>query len=326
MPERIRALAFFKIFYVMMNRLRITLFAMLVLSPVGACIAQKIPSHREMQALKRERPDAQNYRPRESLAGACLLDKPHVVDSTLFEAVYEAEIVVDTLDPVPTRDQIVLQVGTHYFKFFSLICRQWNMNHTLAALNREQEQIGTDSRYKVVVDYAVFRDVRRHKLTNRHLLPRINNSVAEYEEMLPSFSWRTTADTCCIAGYLCYKAIGRYAGRLWTVWFAPDVPVDGGLWKFNGLPGLVLRASDERNHYAFTLKTLRKKAVPIIRYDIPTKKFTRSKYREKERELHEHPIESTGNMLYVEVDPSGKSNFYFLSDDWQIPYNPIELE
>jgi GLPGLI family protein len=54
-----------------------------------------------------------------------------------------------------------------------------------------------------------------------------------------------------ILNYTCYKAIGKFRGRNYIAWFAPDIPVEIGPWKFRGLPGLILKVSDTNNFFSF---------------------------------------------------------------------------
>ena len=61
-----------------------------------------------------------------------------------------------------------------------------------------------------------------------------------YTEVAPKFNWQLH-DTCrTICGHKCQKASANYRGRHWEAWYAADLPFNGGPYKFNGLPGLIL--------------------------------------------------------------------------------------
>ena len=66
-----------------------------------------------------------------------------------------------------------------------------------------------------------------------------------YKEPTPDFQWSLKQDTCSILGYPCQKAVCQYGGRVWTAWFTTHIPISDGPYKFSGLPGLILRISDE---------------------------------------------------------------------------------
>ena len=64
-----------------------------------------------------------------------------------------------------------------------------------------------------------------------------------YTEPLEEQTWVITADsTATVLGYECIMAKSDYHGRKWTAWFATDIPLSFGPWKFRGLPGLILKA------------------------------------------------------------------------------------
>ena len=60
------------------------------------------------------------------------------------------------------------------------------------------------------------------------------------------------ADTSTILSYLCQKAECVFKGRRWIVWYSPEISSSEGPWKLFGLPGLILKAEDNRGHYLFT--------------------------------------------------------------------------
>lgn len=85
-----------------------------------------------------------------------------------------------------------------------------------------------------------------------------------YEEDIPQVDWELVNSTKNILGYECQMATGNLHGRKWTVWFTSEVPVMNGPWKFGGLPGLILEATDDSGLYNFTANGIQKTSRPIV--------------------------------------------------------------
>jgi GLPGLI family protein len=85
-----------------------------------------------------------------------------------------------------------------------------------------------------------------------------------YKEPTPDFQWSLKQDTCSILGYPCQKAVCQYGGRVWTAWFTTHIPISDGPYKFSGLPGLILRISDEDQFFIFEISGIEDCNVPIL--------------------------------------------------------------
>lgn len=90
-------------------------------------------------------------------------------------------------------------------------------------------------------------------------------SIVDYRitEDMPDFGWKLSDEWKEVAGYRVRKATCSFRGRDWTVWFAPEIPVSDGPWKFCGLPGLILEAYDVRNHYRYELTGIESSVRPV---------------------------------------------------------------
>ena len=144
-----------------------------------------------------------------------------------------------------------------------------------------------------------------------------------YMEREPVFDWIFTSDTLTVLGYLCKKATCLFRGRYYTAWYAPDIPLSNGPWKFNGLPGLILKVEDADRDYSFECTALYRVGwkSPIYlskrKKDIET---TREKFRQAEKAAMNNPNAVIGNSGLVTV-PKGEKIV-----TKKLPYNPIELE
>lgn len=87
-----------------------------------------------------------------------------------------------------------------------------------------------------------------------------------YNEPLDEIAWNVTDSTKDVLGYECVMATADYHGRRWTVWFAPEIPVQDGPWKLHGLPGLILEASEPSGQHHFVvdgMESCNKEILPI---------------------------------------------------------------
>lgn len=87
----------------------------------------------------------------------------------------------------------------------------------------------------------------------------------EYTESLGTMEWTIGEETDTVCGYLCTKATTNYGGREWTAWFAEDIPSAFGPWKFNGLPGLILKATDSEGVNDFTAISFKAATIPVAK-------------------------------------------------------------
>lgn len=165
------------------------------------------------------------------------------------------------------------------------------------------------------------------KLTEYCQMPLwLNKYNSWYTEPAPKQQWTLHTETQTVIGYKCQRATCRFRGRDFEAWFAPSIPVKRGPWKFQGLPGLILKVYDKDKLYTFEAIGLETRQYPITRFK-QSKEYSRST-REKvwkmQRQWHENwfkavdyhkaTMDASGNMI-----PGEAVSIY-------TPYNPLELE
>lgn len=65
-------------------------------------------------------------------------------------------------------------------------------------------------------------------------------------------NWDISSQTTDFNGYKVQKATMTFGGRIWTAWFAPEIKISDGPYKFLGLPGLILKLEDDKGDYRFS--------------------------------------------------------------------------
>ncbi|MBR1520569.1 MAG: GLPGLI family protein [Bacteroidaceae bacterium] len=97
-----------------------------------------------------------------------------------------------------------------------------------------------------------FKDLSKNELIEYSRMPEALQSYeCYYTEPTPKQNWQIMGETKTIVGYQCQKATCSFRGRNYTAWFAVDIPLCYGPWKFCGLPGLILEVYDDKKEYVF---------------------------------------------------------------------------
>ena len=259
-----------------------------------------------------------------------LSDSLTIGESTL-RIEYELQVLCDTMSTSKYQDKVISLVGDDWYWTFGECSWISNMRatHELAR-NPEANKYKRSEGCTEIFASSVYRDLKTDNLINCGLIPEIRNTMFRYDEELPKMDWELKGESEEIAGYVCLKAVTKYAGREWTVWFSTEVPIDCGLWKFNGLPGLIMKAVDSKEEYVFTLTSMEKKHENITRYPKREKIVSRKEYRKAEKNSHDDPIlvskGADGYFIIMSRSRNLTGNEIFTSGHYVYPYNPIELE
>lgn len=100
-----------------------------------------------------------------------------------------------------------------------------------------------------IINYTIEKDSKEQKTNYRDRLGRDQYSYPEDRAM----TWKILPETTKIGEYKVQKAETDFAGRKWTAWFTTDLPYQDGPYKFNGLPGLIVKVEDADGDYSFDL-------------------------------------------------------------------------
>ena len=97
---------------------------------------------------------------------------------------------------------------------------------------------------------------------------------SSYTEPWPLMQWTLADEQQTILGHRCQKTTCRFRGRDFVAWFAADVPIKGGPWKFGGLPGCILKVYDVQKIYVWEAVTIERGKFLISQY--PDKLYPKS--------------------------------------------------
>jgi GLPGLI family protein len=261
------------------------------------------------------------------------------MDTVRILCLYEQKVVLDTLNPQrKANNPMLLQIGKHCSKYFSFYQYLFDsVSYVMGMKAYEMAQIGQELSGQEAFDeikkisiksmprelnYMIFKNYpHKGQLT---LLDRFGMDRFKYEEPLPEMQWQLSNDTLTVCGYVCKRATCAFRGRNYTVWYTQEIPVSDGPWKFNGLPGLILRATDDQKHYSFECTAIETpKEIKQIYYldGNGSRKIGRPEYNKAKQRFMDNPgAYMSGNpILAVEgTTPLPASSYK------KVPYNPIE--
>lgn len=132
-------------------------------------------------------------------------------------------------------------------------------------------------------EVCVEMDARRASLESYEWLMRGGN-LYEYitHEPLREIAWELVDSTKQFGRFEARGAKCAFRGREYEVWYVPEIPVSFGPWKFNGLPGLIVEASETNGGaFRFVLQEVEIKAghkVPEAKYPRKAKRIPIATY------------------------------------------------
>ena len=155
------------------------------------------------------------------------------------------------------------------------------------------------------------------------MMPMGQEWPQRYEEKWNGQEWKLSliGGDSIILGHRCQRATCHWRGRNYIAWFAPDIPIRRGPWKFGGLPGLIMKIHDVDNLYIFEAVAIEKGNFPIWQY--PKEEFMKS------TRTHTWKLQIAYNRNYRKT--AGIRNFNpdgTIGDLQSSPheYDPMELE
>ena len=254
------------------------------------------------------------------------------LDSAYIKCVYNLKFLQDSTKKNIVKDDILYlfigkKVSTFYSysKFlqdsmFNASLEKGNIEEVLKnpALRNKFASPGFYLRYQLDINYPELRITTTDQIG-------LNKFI--YTEEIEKINWTILLDTLTIQNYICQKATASFRGRQYIAWFTQEIPISAGPYKFQGLPGLIMKVNDTQNNYIFEcigIENLIAKH-PIILNDKGFIRTTRSDFRKAFKAMFQNPLEAItmGNNVSIGGPDADKLKTALLKG---LPYNPIELE
>ena len=171
-----------------------------------------------------------------------------VVDTAVYKFNYATKYTsVEGLDPYD--DEIVVEVG----KNKTLCYGYWDEANSLA-YDSIMAHGGTVADYLALgnpIGSFSYHILKNYPKKGMRTVTKYKGKSFIYTEPLTDIKWTLEDGDSTILGYPCKKASCTFRNRTWHVWYTLDIPLSEGPWKLDGLPGMILKAVDQKKQFAF---------------------------------------------------------------------------
>ncbi|MFV0331528.1 MAG: GLPGLI family protein [Dysgonomonas sp.] len=245
---------------------------------------------------------------------------PIVLDSSMIRIQYRQRIINDTVTQNYQEHLMLLQIGSKiskYTDYNKLIGDSLNFVYSKQGMdiNSMLEKVSiytrNGSRENIFTNYP------KGKITSTNFF---TGSSFLYEEPLIKTNWKSESGNLTVSGYKCKKASTTLFGRKYTAWYAPDIPISNGPWKFSGLPGLILKVEDDKKQISFECIAIEKPrwVDNIYIFDRNYMKTNKKTFLKSYKQYRENPGAALQNSGMIQGDIPAHALR-------KRAYNPIEL-
>lgn len=112
--------------------------------------------------------------------------------------------------------------------------------------------VKTDAR-KGSVRYSISKKYPKYEVFLHNRILRDQYKVADDRKI----DWKISSEKQKIGEWNTQKAEADFGGRKWVAWFAADIPIQDGPYKFHGLPGLIVKLEDQTKSHVFNLQAVK---------------------------------------------------------------------
>lgn len=245
------------------------------------------------------------------------------------EFVYDYRCCVDTtgrLEDNISGDNMLLQIGPGGMSKFSSY-RNLTVDSILMRSSREQiVDAAIEGKLSTGEFMTIYKNHPSGRLTHTE---KICEDWFRYDEEMPALDWELTDSVTTVLGYECRGAVCSFRGRKWNVFYSEEIPLADGPWKLHGLPGLIMKASDEKGHYTFECIGIKSKADrPITIYKVPFNDVSRRDYYDTRHRYEVNPyayFEATtgGSVTVTDENGNPTPDAY---DPIELPFEYLELD
>lgn len=222
-------------------------------------------------------------------------------DTAITTIRYKVEHVIDTgATPAQMKYDLLLFIGKQYAYSVSrnrYLSDSLNLVYQkMAASNPANAQYSSTAmpkRLSSIESLAVYYDYQKKYFYEVNAVG-LNNFLME--DGTPPV-WKIENMIEKLFGFDCQQATTVYKCRKWTVWFTTDFAAAAGPWKLSGLPGLILKATDDRNEVSIVFDGMEVRSQPAT-IELKKARFIKCSKAEYFEQLRQY---ATDPIRYIET-------------------------
>lgn len=198
------------------------------------------------------------------------LPKINIVDEGNVEVIYEHIVIDPVLDQFDPGNPLILQIGrksskfTEYSRFRVDSVLYVNKIESMSFMDYQNLLIKYDYERRYTYPIYTFLDTTSRVYDEKY---SIWGSYYAYQDVGCGQDWQLEDGTDIICGYACSVATVEFRGRKWKAWFADNLPIPEGPFKFYGLPGLILKMESFDGEHRVEAISIRRASIPILMKD-----------------------------------------------------------
>lgn len=259
-----------------------------------------------------------------------IIDRATPVDTARYKVTYSLKYKFHPDQKDAYDDVRIVQIGKRCVKDYSDI-----INH-FDSLATEQIRRGAESYSNVSGNPWPLEIVRPVRGGIANLKYRLSISpFLVYTDSVPALDWVfRNEETDTIIGYECRKATTEFAGRQYTAWFTPEIPLPFGPYKFGSLPGLILKIEDGERQFVWEAVGFQRTKSPIMEYTYQDNNDKQCSVSDVDKTLARYfnspvgfliaSLGGDGSKVHI-VGKDGKRMNNNEAAQQSIPYKPLEI-
>lgn len=166
---------------------------------------------------------------------------------------YVYQFVPDSTNQADIKSEMmILDVLPKFSKFYSEVVFKSD-SAMMAALEKEAAATGSvnvrSDMQKGLVRSTIIKEFPDFKT---FLVTRIGQTKMKVQDDR-KIDWKILPEKEKMGTFTTQKAETEMFGRIWTAWFTTEIPIQDGPYKFHGLPGLIVKISDDTKSHSYIL-------------------------------------------------------------------------